>query len=278
MGGRSSKQTCSLAKSSSPELKLLVWNIQGLLGDFLYERSEKIIDIINVNKPSVIMFQEVIESTYSHFKKSIGSNYDGFSPYDLRQKCPRYFTAIFIRKSEFQTCTGSVTPFFNSQQGRDMLIVNASYHDYKIKFITSHLESMPANHAERKNQLSDLYQTMISNSDNQTIIYGGDTNLTDEEFDSVVENGNFNLSKVTDVCQLLGSPDSTRYTWDTESNDNIPAHEKGKFRLDRIFLKQGVIEGSKCFKPNSMEFVGTEKSEWGIYCSDHWGLLVRFAT
>nr|XP_039249622.1 tyrosyl-DNA phosphodiesterase 2-like [Styela clava] len=221
------------------------------------------------------MLQEVIESTYSYFNEALSSNYIGYSPYDLRQGCSHYFTAIFIRKKQIGSTSATVTVYPDSKLGRDLMVVNGDYHGYKMAFITSHLESMPKRMAERKKQLASLYQTMISQPDNQTVIYGGDTNLEDEEFNSVVKDGKFDLTKVADVWNLLGSPDSTKYTWNTELNDNT--NEEGRHRLDRIFLRQCGNEAKQFFKPTSMKFVGMERLPSGRFISDHWGLIVQFA-
>ena len=80
MEGESSEMGGTASKGSVPELKILVWNIQGLLDEFLTERSKGVVGIVEGNKPAVIMLQEVIESTYSYFNEALSSNYIGYSP------------------------------------------------------------------------------------------------------------------------------------------------------------------------------------------------------
>lgn len=51
----------------------------------------------------------------------------------------------------------------------------------KLSLMTSHFESCKANSAERMRQLRQLMKMMSRAPDDQTVLFGGDTNLRDHE-------------------------------------------------------------------------------------------------
>lgn len=259
------------------KLTVLEWNIQGLLGDCMSERMQAIVNIIKLHQPSVLMLQEVLLQTYLYLQGALSPNYKYFSPIELSRECAPYFTAIFIDTAKLSRLTPSVTPFAKSRQGRQILSVKAKCGNRDLVFMTSHLESTKEGAAERKNQLTILYNNMIQAPKNCTVIFGGDTNLRDYEFNSVVSSGKFDVNIVNDVWSMLGSPQDSRYSWDLVNNDNQIKGGQARLRFERLYTVVEKGSNRDVFKPQSMEFVGTSRLECGMFPSDHWGILATFS-
>ncbi|XP_039249603.2 tyrosyl-DNA phosphodiesterase 2-like [Styela clava] len=282
-GGASSSKTevkksdndCVIVDDLKPNITVLEWNIQGLLDDYLQERTVAVVNTIRQYSPTVVMLQEVILETYLYMKSALKSTYTGFSPSEISSQCGQYFTCIFINKSLFKSCTAKVVSFSGSRQGRDILIVEGKCHNLDVAVLTSHLESTKTGEQERKRQLGILYSTMMQFPSVSTVIFGGDTNLRDAEFTSVVHSGKFDATLVKDIWEILGSPQDVRYSWDLQNNDNQVKDGKARLRFARMYTR---VETSKQhFKPTEMRFVGMKRLSCGMFPSDHWGILTTFA-
>ena len=187
-----------------------------------------------------------------------------------------YFNALLIRTSTVQTKATSLqsVSFETSKMGRHYLIHPIKFADAKIVLMTSHLESLAPNGAERKKQFSEILDYMKRQSENFNVIFGGDTNLRDTEVSAVggVPSG------VLDAWASCGSVLTTKYTWNMAENDNNGnAYQKPpKFRFDRIFIRPA--KEAKTIKPNTFALVGKERLRGcNRFASDHWGIWLELS-
>uniref|UniRef100_A0A8C7NFP9 Endonuclease/exonuclease/phosphatase domain-containing protein n=1 Tax=Oncorhynchus mykiss TaxID=8022 RepID=A0A8C7NFP9_ONCMY len=179
-----------------------------------------------------------------------------------------YFTAILLRKSRVQLLESSIVNYPTTEMRRNLLMLHVQISSYdSVSFLahplcvmTSHMESMKPQSLELQNQVGTVWKTMREQVQDQSVIFGGDTNLKDWE----VRQGERQTRAVH-----LGQPEDCRYTWDCVTNDKndlpFPAH----LRFDHIFLRQ-ASEGSKV-SPDGMTLVGLKRLD-----DCHWGLLCTF--
>lgn len=253
------------------------WNIQGLLEDRMSERMQAIVNIIKQHQPSVIMLQEVLMQTYLYLQGALSPKYKYFSPIELSDEYAPYFTAIFIDTAKLKPSNPTIMPFPRSRQCRQILSVKTKCGNRDLVFMTSHLESTKEGATERKNQLTILYNNMKQAHRDCTVVFGGDTNLRDYEFNSVVSSGKFDVNIVNDVWSMLGSPQDSRFSWDLVNNDNQIKSGQARLRFERLYTGVTTESNKKVFKPRSMKFVGTDRLACGMFPSDHWGILAIFS-
>ena len=180
-----------------------------------------------------------------------------------------------IRTNTVQTKATSLksVPFETSIMGRHYLIQPIKFADAKIVVMTSHLESLAENGAERKKQFSEILDYMKRQNENFNIIFGGDTNLRDTEVTAVggVPGG------ILDAWASCGSALTTKYTWNMAENDNNGKEYQRppKLRFDRIFVRPA--KQAKAIQPSTFTLVGKERlSECKRFASDHWGVWLEF--
>uniref|UniRef100_A0A8C7FGE7 Tyrosyl-DNA phosphodiesterase 2 n=1 Tax=Oncorhynchus kisutch TaxID=8019 RepID=A0A8C7FGE7_ONCKI len=151
------------------------------------------------------------------------------------------------------------------------VVDQVSFLGHPLCVMTSHMESMKPRSLERQNQLRTVWKTMREQSQDHSVIFGGDTNLRDWE----VKNQGGLPENICDVWESLGQPEDCRYTWDCVTNDNKDLPFPARLRFDRIFLRQAG-EGSKV-SPDGITLVGLERlNDCQRFTSDHWGLLCTF--
>ena len=186
-----------------------------------------------------------------------------------------YFNAILVRTSTVLTKASSLksVPFETSKMGRYYLVQPIKFADTKIVVMTSHLESLSENGAERKTQFSEILDYMKRQSENFNVIFGGDTNLRDAEFNAV---GGLS-GGVLDAWESCGSALTTKYTWNMVENDNTDKEyqKPPKLRFDRILFRPA--KGAKAVKPSLFTLVGKERLKGcKRFASDHWGVWLEF--
>ena len=187
-----------------------------------------------------------------------------------------YFNAILIRTSTVQTKATSlkIVPFETSIMGRHYLIHPIKFADTKIIVMTSHLESLVDNGAERKKQFSEILDYMKRQNENFNVIFGGDTNLRDTEVNAVggVPSG------ILDAWASCGSALTTKYTWNMAGNNNNgKAYQRPpKLRFDRIFVRPA--KEAKTIKPSTFSLVGKERlKNCKRFASDHWAIWLELS-
>ncbi|XP_074755429.1 tyrosyl-DNA phosphodiesterase 2 [Athene noctua] len=243
---------------------LITWNIDGLDLGNLEERARGICSYLALYSPDVVFLQEVIPPHLCLLQMRAGSytiipgNIDG------------YFTVIMLKKSRVKLLKHEIIPFPTTSMMRNLLVVHVSISGNELCLMTSHLESTKNHSKERVKQLQMVLNKMQKESESTTVIFGGDTNLRDNE---VTKLGNL-PNGITDIWEFLGKPQHCRYTWDTHSNTNLDAEYKCKMRFDRIYFRPAA-DGAQII-PRSMDLIGLEKLDCGRFPSDHWGLLCNF--
>ena len=251
------------------KLRLLSWNIDGLDGKDVRQRTESVIQLIQSRRPHIIFLQEVIPPTLSQIRNKLGSNYSiHISPKISFQ----YFPIILVtKKCPKITIDGEVGMFDfpGSTMGRQLLQLFIKICGVPFALYTSHLESMKDYSRERKEQLRSCFEFVTEQTSlfNRVCILGGDLNIRDNE---VAEVGM--PPSVVDIWETCGSVEEHKYTWDISKNDNLfwRFPNKPRLRFDRLYLSPGRGE---YVKPLSFELVGKERiSGCNRFPSDHWGL------
>ncbi|KAI6655871.1 Tyrosyl-DNA phosphodiesterase 2 [Oopsacas minuta] len=262
------------SKSSSDDSQLqnftlLSWNIDGLDGKDLQERSLAVIQLINTHKPDIVFLQEVVPQSHLLIAKRCIAYKCIFCRYTST-----YYNAILLLKDRVKVAGEHGTiPFQGSIMGRHYIFCDVSIcSNQPIRVITTHLESTKdiGPTLIRRDQLG-LMSNLISKL-NIPCIFGGDLNLRDED---VKEAG---LSPaIQDVWEYMGSEKEHEYTWDTSVNNNLGVHFKAKLRFDRLLFSHpdGLAVGMQVL-PMKFELVGKEKLPCGRFPSDHWGICAGF--
>ncbi|XP_028835928.1 tyrosyl-DNA phosphodiesterase 2 isoform X1 [Denticeps clupeoides] len=252
-------------KGDPSSLTVLTWNIDGLDVEDLRERVSKLLSYLRKVKSDVVLLQELIPP-YLEILQQVLPDYEF-----LQGNTDGYFTGVLLRKSRVQLQQSSIVNFPTTEMSRNLLMAQLSFSGHQLCVMTSHLESCKTSSQERMNQLRRVWKKMRETSDDQTVIFGGDTNLRDWE---VKKLGGL-PEGISDVWEVLGEPENCRYTWDTVTNDNKEIPFPARLRFDRVYIRT-AINGAK-IKPESMRLVGLERLKCGRFTSDHWGILCTFS-
>ncbi|MBN3295345.1 TYDP2 phosphodiesterase, partial [Amia calva] len=264
-GGSGAGQSVQAEQDEDKDkLSLVTWNIDGLDSDNLRERSRGLCSYLALYSPDVVFLQEVIPPILDYLKKrAVSYNIiEGNDEY--------YFTAIMLKKSRVKLLKREIVPFPSTSMLRNLLIAEVSFFGSELCLMTSHLESCKEHSKERVNQLKMVLKRIGEVSENVTVIFGGDTNLRDQE---VTKLGGL-PSGVCDVWEYLGKPEHCRYTWDTKTNNNKKARYFCRLRFDRVLLRPAK-QGAQ-ITPQHMDLIGLEKLDCGRFTSDHWGIHCGF--
>ena len=95
-------------------MKIISWNLDGLDGEGLFERTIEVIPILN--NYDVIFLQEVVRD----IKDILEPNLENFHQF-VGGLTDSYFVMVLLKKSKFQTTEASYAPFLNSQMARGLL-------------------------------------------------------------------------------------------------------------------------------------------------------------
>ncbi|XP_075441692.1 tyrosyl-DNA phosphodiesterase 2 [Ascaphus truei] len=256
--------TTTVREEDESHFSFLTWNIDGLDQSNLQERARGVCSYLALYNPDVVFLQEVIPPYYDYLKKRavsytiIPGNDDG------------YFTAIMLKNSRVNLIRQEIVPFPTTSMMRNLLVANVNISGNNICLMTAHLESTKDHSGERLKQLSEVWKKMEEVPASSTVIFGGDTNLRDQE---VAKLGGL-PSSILDVWEFLGKPEHCRYTWDTKANNNLRAAYTCRMRFDRI-LYRAAADGGQVI-PQFLDIIGVEKLDCGRFPSDHWGLLCDF--
>ena len=240
-------------------LRLLTWNIQGLDDDLVIERAMAVCDEIVGKGADIVYLQEIVPNTWDAITKRLQDRY-----YFYRDEAPhRYFHILMVRIDSDIVVEGDaqVMKFPNTTQSRLLLHLPVTFHEHELHLLTSHLESLSKNAAERKNQLSTVYSLMSSLTESQgkICIFGGDMNITGREVEQIGFPENFG-----DIWEMCGSDISKRCTWDST---------EPRMRLDRIVM----CPKDSPLQPDTFDLVGESLLDnYGVYPSDHLGVWTEF--
>lgn len=283
IGKKSKSQLCTeikqcLNKSSEikclfDRIRILSWNIDGLDSHDIITRTEGVLNIIVHENPDVVFLQEVTETSFELLKKC--EKYSTISSVHPSIKKPfpegYYFTAMMFNKTTTSLHSGEVIPFIHSVMMRTLLSVKATVNGIVCRIMTTHLESTRFHAKERMRQLIFVLEHIQTISNDETVIFGGDLNISDREISTVKIKDL--LNGIVDAWEVTNCNPLTKYTWNTMLNDNLKLITKfrPKCRFDRLLYRTNNKVRAVCFK-----LVGLERLNNRRFPSDHWGILVDF--
>ncbi|KAK2902787.1 hypothetical protein QQF64_010360 [Cirrhinus molitorella] len=257
-------QSADEPKTQSSNLKMICWNIDGLDPDNVFERVIGLLSQLGKYRADVVLLQELVPAILNCLK-------DTMKDYHFLQGSEDgYFTGILLKKDRVQFLESNIVKYPTTDMGRNLLIAYATFLGHPLCLMTSHLESNKTNSQERLNQLRRVWKWIKEAPQDHTVIFGGDTNLRDWEVKKLggLPDG------ISDVWEMLGAPEESRYTWDTSINDNKDIPNSIRLRFDRLFFR-AAAEGAK-LQPESMTLIGMEKLKCDYFISDHWGILCTY--
>ena len=262
-------------------IKVISWNIDGLCMTHIDQRTEAVISAIQHEKPCVVLLQEVIDKTLDQLSLALFPTYHIIYPSDRAN----YFVAILLRRCREVSLIAP--PIFNafpgSIFGRQVVVCDASFAlasgTNRLVVLASHLESTADRGEERAKQLKAVFEKMgeIRQSKEPAIpsvLFGGDTNLLVGD----LERTGGTPSGISDVWEMCGSQETTRYTRDTVVNDNGQAgkisseSDRRKDPRRRIDIFYFCDDGGN-LEPRSFELLGTQRLSCGSFPSDHFGIM-----
>ncbi|XP_048010105.1 tyrosyl-DNA phosphodiesterase 2 [Megalobrama amblycephala] len=261
---QSADQQKTQSSTKSSYLTVISWNIDGLDSDNVFNRLKGLLSLLGKHHADVVLLQELIPPSLK-ILENIMNDYQFLQASD-----EDYFTGILIRKDRVQFLQSNIVKYPTTEMGRNLLIANVSFLGHPLCIMTSHLESCKTGSQERLNQLRRVWKWMKEAPGDHSVIFGGDTNLRDWEVKKLggLPDG------ISDVWEMLGKPEESRYTWDTSINDNNEIPNSIRLRFDRIFIRTAA-DGAK-LRPESMTLIGLEKLKCDYFISDHWGILCTF--
>jgi endonuclease/exonuclease/phosphatase family metal-dependent hydrolase len=252
-------------------IRILTYNVDGLSDD-IADRLPHLLQNIADSHADVVLLQEVIPQVRAALQTAMPD----YVYVDEDPQQP-YFVAMLLRRDRFVVRGVHVDAFPSSRMARYLLTVGAQMipSGQPLIFMTSHLESLQQNRAERQRQLGRVFADMASVPEGTPTLclFGGDTNLKDVEYRQAMAacaEGNKHL--IQDAWNCLGEPGEVQWTWDPRTNPYYPA---GRFkaapkRYDRILLRS-----DSGWHVESMELAGTSHTGSTNRCaSDHYGVVV----
>lgn len=259
--------THKLSEEDDKKLSLISWNVDGLDTDNLAERARGLCSYLVLYSPDVVFLQELIPPYVQYLKKRavsymiIEGGEDG------------YFTGMMLKKSRVKLIESNIVTYPTTQMMRNLLIAQVTFRGQKLCLMTSHLESCKGHAEERMKQFRVVMQWMKEAPEEVTVLFGGDTNLRDNEVITVGL-----PSTIYDVWEYLGKVEHCRYTWDTKANTNKKVPYISRCRFDRIYLRPASKDNVPHMVPDHINLVGLEKLDCGLFTSDHWGIYCSFST
>ena len=247
-------------------MNLVTWNLNGLEDEHLDMRTEAamfhlllgapiekaMLPDFKPNMPDIVILQEVVERTFhAHIVPHLTAA--GFTLFPDAPTERSYFEVIATRHPIINT---HYEKFSYSDQGRGLSTLSIE----GLTIMTAHLESQKPGASMRIDQAKQILETM--NNHQGAIIFAGDTNLRESEWQSL--ESSLATKDVKDAWETTGSTKKHKTTWQMNQH---------KARYDRIW-HQGL--GSKN-RIKSFETFGKEKvAEINQRSSDHLGLRIIF--
>ena len=224
-------------------------------------------DVIQERKPEVVYLQEIVESTWQMFSKTLGSTY---FLYRNEETAHRYYCILLVRKGSAvlpESEKAEILRFPQSRQNRYLIQLRVLFNEtIPILLLTSHLESLMHNARERKKQLKTSFlimdEALRGDSGARISILGGDLNLVDRELAQI---GGL-PQNLCDAWEHCGSELDQKYTWDST---------EPHLRLDRVVFSRLP---DSTLVPTLFELVGREARSacGGMHLSDHLGMWAEF--
>ncbi|KAF7656880.1 hypothetical protein LDENG_00035210 [Lucifuga dentata] len=250
-----------------PKLSLISWNVDGLDAEKQVQRAKSFCSSIREFCPDVVFLQELVLAYVTLLKKQLEHTYTFIQGAEKE-----YFTGMMLKKSRIKLLDSEIIKYPLTHMMRNLLVAQVTFRGQKLCLMTSHLESCKENANERMRQMRMVMRKMKDAPDDVTVLFGGDTNLRDDEVAKVGV-----PSSVFDVWERLEQPEDCRYTWDTKNNNNRRLHFYCRFRFDRIYLRPATRDGVPHLEPDQMALLGQERLQCGCFTSDHWGIYCTFS-
>ncbi|XP_013877217.1 tyrosyl-DNA phosphodiesterase 2-like [Austrofundulus limnaeus] len=260
-------KTTSIKEEEEEKLSLITWNVDGLDGEDQPERARSLCSYLISYSADVVLLQEIVQPYMRFMHRRLADTYTF-----IKGGEEGYFTMMLLKKSRLTLLNSEIVIFPNTHMGRNLLIAQVMFRGQKLLLMTSHFESCKSGSAERMRQLRLVMKRMSEAPDDETVLFGGDTNLRDYEVATVGL-----PSSVCDLWEQLGEPEKCRYTWDTQANTNKDIPFKCHFRFDRVYLRRASRDGVPRLDPHSMALIGLEILKCGLFTSDHWGIYSKFS-
>ncbi|MBX2799233.1 MAG: endonuclease/exonuclease/phosphatase family protein [Myxococcales bacterium] len=244
------------------DLRLLTWNLNGLDGAHLDERTEAacLAMLLRTDPPHVVLLQEVVRrSWHAHIKHHFKAAGYRSVPADPTRTDSEYFCVVMVHTA-LGGDEGGVEPFAGSFMGRARVWARIDLPEGpQLLVATSHLESGKQASIERVRQLQRVISAM--NAHAGPAVFGGDTNLRVAEEPKVED-----LPSVVDAWQASGADPELRATWPAVRTSRPGA------RFDRV-LCTGL-------EVTRFALMGHSAPTLGEPPSDHLGIevTVRVAT
>lgn len=240
-------------------MKLVSWNLNGLEDRHIDERTEAAMfqlllgapveeafaENFKPDTPDIILLQEVVERSYhAHILPHLKAA--GFSVYPKEISERSYFEVMATR---LPVLNYSTKKFTSTQQGRELSIIQL---ENKLTVMTAHMESMEAGSSLRIEQTKYILEKMTQL--NTPVIFAGDTNLRDAEWDSLASN------TVVDAWESAGSIKKHKTTWQ---------RKKYRARYDRAWLNHITLKDFEVIAGNKIPSI--QKA-----ASDHHAIRLHF--
>lgn len=286
-------------------LTVVTYNIWGNK----HGQATRTVDVVNIilkgNKyvPDIVCLQEVTSKSFAILEKSLSATYHIFDVLERNNNDNNsnsntnnqannvpYSNVICVNRGTMEVVKDSITAYdFESQMGRKLVVCGVKHISTESTFyvLNTHLESFEENWSYRRAQLESILR-LIKEEKMRNVILMGDFNITRPTEPTEVQ---LRLAEgYNDVWNEMGSPESLKYTYDTQTNEyartkalqqsqqsssqqqtkmNQSILIKGRARMDRILYKfkdQKIV-------PTKIRLLGVTKPQPP---SDHYGLLVEF--
>lgn len=253
---------------SAAKFSIISWNLDGLDGDHLPERTAAVVQLLKERKYSVIMLQELIPPTYEYIASMLKSTY--IPVVGTHNPQFGYFTATFLRINYAAYVDHCIVNYPGTSMDRNLLVTRCQIENTKLVVCNSHLESTAAYAKQRVVQLKLCFERCLTFAPEWNVLFGGDLNARDNEVQGKIP------SNMYDVWVKCGSRSTAKYTWDLSRNTNkqMPSKQQPRCRFDRLFYRDSV---PATVTPEFFGLTGLAKVS-GTECfpSDHWGVVAFF--
>ena len=139
----------------------------------------------------------------------------------------------------------------------------------RVLLATTHLESTRQAEAERERQLD--YCLAQAGRARLPALLGGDFNLRDPEATKALAKARANGWEFSDAWESCGKDEAERWTWDMQTNTNVPDVGLGqpRLRFDRVYSSRGRFL--------AFRLAGRQRLSVGCFVSDHWAVSCDWA-
>lgn len=245
-------------------MEIVTWNLNGLDEQAVAHRAEMAAYEILLGAqperlltraprplPDIILLQEVTARNWTFLKPHFVAA--GVQWFPITPPEREYFE-LTAWSPKGTKLTAEVSDLPETLYGRKLVSVELQFPEFRLKVYNAHFDSGPEARVSKIRVAQGRAVCGLLGS--EPAVFGGDTNLRDEEWSQIVDSAN----GVLDAWEAGGAPESARYTWQYKSR---------RARFDRVWL-------SDMFRVEDFGVIG--KISGALPPSDHLGLRVKIAT